>query len=256
MRLPRPAAPRPGPAPPSQPKPPDGRGGERPRIQLAPPEPPALHAHGVAKRWGRRGPLLLDGIDLTLEGATACRLTGRNGTGKTTLVRIAAGLIAPDAGGVRIRGLAATGARREYQRRVGFLSAGGGLYARLSVRRHLDMWSRLCLMAPDERGPAITRALARFRLEELEQSRADRLSMGQRQRVRIAMALLHDPDVVLLDEPRNSLDDEGVEALERALRTVLGRGGAVLWASPTAADAPFAFDQAYVLDGGVLHEAG
>ena len=232
------------------------RSGERPRIQLVPPEPAALRIEGVAKRWGSRRPQLLDGVDLTLEGGSSCRLTGRNGTGKTTLMRIAAGLIAPDRGAVSIRGLTTAHARREYQRRVGFLSAGGaGLYARLSVRDHLQLWARLCLLAPDVRRPAIALALERFDLTALAGDRVDRLSMGQRQRVRLAMALLHEPEVVLLDEPRNSLDDEGVELLLVALRAVVDRGGALLWAAPTAADAPFEFDRAYVLSDGRLAEA-
>jgi ABC-2 type transport system ATP-binding protein len=132
---------------------------------------------------------------------------------------------------------------------------GGGLYARLSVRRHLDLWAHLCLLSPRERIWAIQRSLVHFELEELADRRVDRLSMGQRQRVRLAMAFQHEPDVVLLDEPRNSLDEDGVELLERALRDVLARRGAVLWAAPTPRDATFQFDLAYVLADGRLDEA-
>jgi ABC-type protease/lipase transport system fused ATPase/permease subunit len=80
----------------------------------------------------------------------------------------------------------------------------------------------------------------------------DRLSTGQRQRVRLAMALIHSPAVVLLDEPAASLDDEGVALLGATLERMLGRGAAAIWAAPRDSDATYRFDRRYVLGGGAL----
>ena len=95
----------------------------------------------------------------------------------------------------------------------------------------------------------VERALQRFGLESLQRRRVDRLSMGQRQRVRLAMTFLHEPPLVLLDEPGTSLDEQGLELLDAALAEVATRGGAVLCCSPPNAPVLRA-DAAYLLEGG------
>lgn len=222
----------------------------------APADGLALSAERIVKRWTRREAPVLDGVDLALSGGEAGCLTGGNGAGKTTLLRIAAGLIAPDSGTVTVHGISPERRRRDYQRRIGFLSTGGaGLYARMSARRHLALWARMCLLSSTETDRSIAVAIERFELEGLISKRVDRLSTGQRQRVRLAMTFQHEPDLVLLDEPRNGLDDEGTELLARALRDLLARGGAVLWAVPGLRDAPFEFDRVFVIEDGSLAEA-
>jgi ABC-type multidrug transport system ATPase subunit len=222
-----------------------------PRLVVA---PPVLEMRGIVKRWRRDRPPVLDRLDLDLEGGTAVRISGVNGAGKTTLLRIAAGLIGCDAGTSAIAGIDPTRERREYQRRIGLVTAGSGLYARLSVRRHLELWYRLALQPPRYRAPVIERAIADFRLEELADSRVDRISMGQRQRLRLAMAFLHEPLVALLDEPANSLDADGAELLGAAVHALRLRGGAALWCCPSGDGSRFDFDRAYVLDAGALRQ--
>jgi ABC-type multidrug transport system ATPase subunit len=216
-------------------------------------ELPLLSARGITKRWDRRKPPLLDGVDLVVEAGRIVSLIGGNGAGKTTLLRILANLIFPDAGVVRLDGLDPKRQRREFQRRLGFVSAGyGGMYARFSPRQHLDYWARLALVPSSERHPARERTLARFGLEEFADRRVDRLSMGQRQRVRLAMAFLHDPKLVLLDEPWNSLDPAGIAVLTNVLLDFKAGGGTVVCCSPTGADIEEHADETYsVGDGGV-----
>jgi ABC-type multidrug transport system ATPase subunit len=96
----------------------------------------------------------------------------------------------------------------------------------------------------------INQAIVRFDLRDLADQRVDRLSMGQRQRVRLATAFLHEPELVLLDEPHTSLDDLGLGVLEDAIAQVTSRGGAVLWCSPTRAGLPIPADESYTLAGG------
>jgi ABC-type multidrug transport system ATPase subunit len=214
---------------------------------------PALAMHGITKRWPRQERPVLDELDLVLEPGTSVLLRGRNGVGKTTLLRIAAGMIMPDRGAIEVFGLDPERDRSEYQRRISLLSAGDrGLYARLSVWRNIEFSVALSLVPRSERGPVIERALARFSLEDLARRRVDRLSMGQRQRVRLAIALVREPDVVLLDEPSTSLDSDGLALVSAALREITGRGGGVIWCSPTGDHEQLAFDRTYVLEQGAL----
>lgn len=224
-----------------------------PELDLAEIEIPAVEAYDVCKKWQGMSHPVLDDTRLVVKRGAAVYIGGRNGIGKTTLLRIVAGLIKPDAGTVRVNGLHPELNRKEFQRRVGFLSAGDrGLYARLSVRRHLDFWARLFLMPPGEAEAAVEHAIDRFFLHDLLKRRADRLSMGQRQRVRLAGLFLHSPDVVLLDEPRNSLDDEGIEVMTASLTSQLDRGGAVVWCSPRGEETGFDFAASYSLEEGRL----
>jgi ABC-2 type transport system ATP-binding protein len=198
--------------------------------------PARLALRGVSKRWDQRRPLI-ENVDLELEGGTIAYITGPNGAGKTTLLRVAAGLIDPNEGTVRLDGFDPRRDRVEFQRRLGFLSAGsGGLYARISVRQHLDLWARVALVPASRRHEACRKMIDTFGIAELVSSRVDRLSMGQRQRLRLAMAFLHEPRLVLFDEPWNSLDTAGAELLADALRSFRARGGTAVCCTPTGAE--------------------
>jgi ABC-type multidrug transport system ATPase subunit len=199
---------------------------------------------GVWRHWGRGKNrwAVLRGIDLH-----------RNGAGKTTLLRIATAILAPDEGTVTIDGLRSDRNWREYHRRLGFLSAGDrGLYARFSVRGHLEYAARLAFIRRSDRGRAVDEAAVRFGLGDLIKRRADRLSQGQRQRLRLALTFVHQPKVLLLDEPGNSLDDEGLAMLAAATEDVLARGGAVIWCSPMGESQSVQFDRRLVIEDGTL----
>jgi ABC-2 type transport system ATP-binding protein len=196
---------------------------------------PVLAARGLTKRWEKRAPLF-SGLDLDLRSSTIAAFTGVNGAGKTTLLRVLAGLIDPDAGVVTIDGLHPRRNRREYARRVGYLSAThGGLYARLKVAGHLDYWGRLSLLSAPERAERVAWALERFELRALADRRVDRISMGQRQRLRLALTFLHRPKAVLLDEPWNSLDDDGTRLLQDMLVEHALAGGVAVCCVPDGA---------------------
>jgi len=213
---------------------------------------PPLEVYNVHKRWHKDRPLA-DGVNLTLERGEVAWLGGANGAGKTTLLRIIAGLIDPDTGEIRAYGLHPVLERREYHRRVGFLSAGNtGIYARLTVRKQLDCWARVAFIPREGRAERVQETLDFYGLEPLAQQRSDRLSMGQRQRLRIAMTFIARPQLVLLDEPRNSLDAQGAEMLHASVRGTIQRGGAVLWVSPTGEEQSFDFDTRYLLEDGQL----
>ena len=219
-------------------------------------QPMPLSLRGVSKAWDRGRVPVLNRVDLDLDVGDKVRIAGRNGVGKTTLMRIAAGLIDPDRGKATVWGTSAIEHPERYQRLVSFLPAGDrGLYARLSVRRQLRFWARIAMVPRNEVAARVEEAIATFDLGELADRRVDRMSMGQRQRLRIAMTFLPHPDVVLLDEPLTSLDGEGAEILYGALERLLDKGGALLWCSPAGERLEYEFDRTYVLDEGRLVRA-
>jgi len=204
---------------------------------------------GVSKTWEPEAGPVLDRVDIALGAGALVALIGSNGAGKTTLLRIAAGLIGPDEGRVRLDGFDPFSDRREFQQRLGYLSAGqGGLYARISITGHLEYWARIAFVPRASRRNAIEGAIERFQLRDIASRRVDRLSTGQRQRARLAMAFLHDPTLVLLDEPQSSLDEEGIHVLNDVLAQYVDAGGTAVCCSPRGEniDSP-----SYVLD---LHD--
>jgi ABC-type multidrug transport system ATPase subunit len=210
---------------------------------------------GVWRHWGRgkKRWAVLRGVDLHVAPGSSVGIAGRNGAGKTTLLRIGTGILTPDQGTVTIDGLRSDRNWREYHRRLGFLSAGDrGLYARFSVRGHLKYATRLAFMPRSARAAAIEAAVVRFGLNDLATRRADRLSQGQRQRLRLALTFVHQPKVLLLDEPGNSLDEEGLAMLAGATEDVLARGGAAIWCSPMGEAQTVQFDRRLVIEDGTL----
>lgn len=195
-------------------------------------ESPSLLAEGISHAW--RGRPVLRGLELALGAGEVVALSGANGAGKTTLIRILTGTLEPAAGRVRLGALELAADRRAYLRRVGHVAAGDrGLYARLDVRANLEIAVALSLAPRARRAELVGAALARFELEPLARRRVDRLSMGQRQRVRLAICFAHEPQVALLDEPTTSLDADGLTLLAGALGDLAARGGSGLWVIPT-----------------------
>jgi ABC-2 type transport system ATP-binding protein len=214
---------------------------------------PVLELEDIHHRWKGQTQAVLDDVNLTLRGGEVTWVGGRNGVGKTTLLRLAAGILMPQRGSVRMGEVTPRSKRRHYHRQIGFLSAGDrGLQARMRVRQQLDYWARLAYVPRERRAAIVARSLQRFDLEELAENRVDRMSMGQRQRVRLAMAFLHEPRALLLDEPRNSLDDDGYRLLREQIERAAGQGVAVLWCSPRGEDRVLACDTAYMLEEGRL----
>lgn len=195
---------------------------------------PTLSLTGVSKRWRGAPAPVLSGVDLEISAGSITWIVGRNGVGKTTLLRVVSALILPDSGHVRVCGIDPERQRRDFQRQIGFLPAAtSGLYARMTGRQHLQYWAKLALMSRSDRTTAIARAIEDFGLHDICDRRVDRLSMGQRQRLRLGMTFMHRPALLLLDEPRNSLDDEGVAILAGAISAATARGSAAIWCSPT-----------------------
>lgn len=217
--------------------------------------PSLVSLTSVWRSWGRgvNRRSILRGVDLDLSPGTGIYISGRNGAGKTTLLRICTGILAPDAGTVEVNAISLSSSWRRYHRRIGFVAAGDrGLYARLTVRDHLAHWLGLALVPRRERAAAIEGALIVFDLLPLAARRAERLSQGQRQRLRLALAFVHQPNVLFLDEPSSSLDEDGRAVLDAAVADVLARGGAAICCGPMGERQLPCLDRSAVLQDGQL----
>jgi heme ABC exporter ATP-binding subunit CcmA len=227
------------------------RAGEPSRVPGGDDPLPAMRLDNVTRHFGRgaKKRVVLRNVTFVVDPGALVHIGGKNGAGKTTLLRLMAGILRPNEGEVAIGELSTERSWREFHRRIGFLSAGDrGLYARLTVRAHLEYWCALAFVARGQRAAHVDDALSTFGLAELSDRRSERLSQGQRQRLRLALALVHRPKVLLLDEPRNSLDSDGLELLASGVRAAVGRGASVVWCSPPGEDQPVDFDRQLLLE--------
>jgi ABC-2 type transport system ATP-binding protein len=164
-----------------------------------------LSASHLTRRFGER--LAVEDLSFEVRAGEIFGLLGPNGAGKTTTLRILAGLIAPSSGNAIVAGISLSPqTAADIRSKVGFLTEAPGLWDRLSVWMNLLVYARLYGVAdPDA---AVRRSLALFGLEERAADHAAQLSKGMKQKVALARALIHDPSIVLLDEPNSGLDPQ------------------------------------------------
>lgn len=205
-------------------------------------------ARGLEKRFGRT--VGLDGIDLEIPSGTALAILGPNGAGKSTLLRLAAGLARPTAGSLRVCGDLAHS--RGARARVGFIGHATGLYPELTARENLIFASRLHRVS--EPGRRADELLAAEGLGRAANRRVRGFSHGMAQRVAIAVGLVHDPEIVLLDEPFTGLDQRASDRLRERLAELHRRGCTLLLVTHDVGVAAQLADAAIVLRRGrIIH---
>ena len=210
----------------------------------------AIATHGVSKRYGEV--LAVDALDLTVRRGEVYGFLGRNGAGKTTTIRMLLGLIRPSAGDVEVLGRRMRPGEHEVLGRVGYLVESAAAYPNLTVRENLEIQRRLT-GAPRT---AVGEAIELMRLESYADRRAGVLSLGNRQRLSLARALLHHPDLLVLDEPANALDPAGIVEVRELLRSLAReRGVTVFMSSHILAEVAHLADRIGIVhDGRLLEE--
>jgi len=185
-----------------------------------------LELHGVTKRYGDR--IAVDNLSLSVLPGQMVGFVGTNGAGKTTTMRILMGVLEPDAGTVRWHGRPADADAR---RGFGYMPEERGLYPKMRIRHQLIYLAGLRGTPTDVAASAVDGLLAEFGLADRALERVEQLSLGNQQRVQLAAALVHDPELLVLDEPFSGLDPVGVDALAHILAERVRRGVGVLFSS-------------------------
>ena len=199
---------------------------------LAPLPPCALEIRGLVKRFERPA---VDGLDLAVRAGEFYALLGPNGAGKTTTLRMIAGLTRPDAGAIHVAGIDALADPVAAKRVMAWISDEPMIYDKLTPREYLEFVAGLWGVVP---------ALAQMRAQELldwldlaahADERCEGFSKGMRQKVALAGALVHEPQVIILDEPLTGLDAGSARQVKNVLRERVRAGGAIIsWKSPNA----------------------
>lgn len=180
---------------------------------------------GIKKSFGLKP--ILRGVDLNIQAGERVALLGANGAGKTTLLRMLAGLSRPSEGKITIDGLDLLQQTREVRRKVGFVAHQPYLYDELTALENLLFFARM--YAVEQPQARATNLLLRVGLQKKARERASSLSRGQFQRLALARALLHSPQLLLLDEPDTGLDQQGLELLNELLQEHCAQGGTILF---------------------------
>ena len=203
---------------------------------------------GVSKAYGRgeRHHLALDRLDLTVPAGEVFGLLGQNGAGKTTAMRCLLGLVRPTAGTCRILGADCGRDLHRVISRVGALIETPGLTPTLSGRRNLLLLARLARMGRGD----VDRALEAVGLADQANDAVATYSLGMRQRLGVAVALLRDPEVLILDEPANGLDPAGIAEIRHLLVSLAREGRTVVVASHLLPEVERTCDRLAVIDAG------
>ena len=217
-----------------------------------------ISAENLTKQFNVRGvPLVaVNHLSFRVSSGEVYGLLGPNGAGKTTTLRMIMGLLEPDSGYVEIGGVRSTQKSSDMRKQLGLISTNDGVYPWLSVREMLMYFADLY---------AVEQGLARERLEELANlldlrgfidQRCSTLSTGQKQRVTLARGLMHDPPVMLLDEPTRGLDVVGSQAIFRFIDLLKQRGKVVLLSTHRLDEAERVCDRFGLLHRGNLQFEG
>lgn len=213
---------------------PETRQGSRPAVTLPPTDhqdegPPAIEAQGLTRRFGRF--TAVENVSFRIRRGEIFGFLGSNGCGKTTTMRMLTGLLPATEGEARIFGRAVDATNLALRRRVGFMSQGFSLYGELTVRQNLDLHARLYRLPSQRIAPRVAELVDRFDLERHLEARAQDLPLGLRQRLSLAVAVIHAPELLILDEPTSGVDPVARDGFWRLLLELSRQHGVTIFVS-------------------------
>lgn len=211
---------------------------------------PRVELRGIRREF--RGGAGVHGVDLTIAAGEIHALVGLNGAGKTTLMRLMLGMLRPDAGEVRIDGVALGDLASSAWAGVGHLVEQALVYGELGVRDNLRLAARLHGASRAAASAMADAAIDELGLARYARVRARRLSLGNRQRVGLAAAMQHEPALIVLDEPTNALDPAGVIVLREAILRRAASGAGILVSSHHLDEVARVADRISVMNDGRL----
>jgi len=205
----------------------------------------ALQLENVSKTYGKRR--VVDGVSMEVSRGEVFGLLGPNGSGKTTSIRMALDIIKPDSGTVSLLGDMPL---RDALSRVGYLPEERGLYQRSKVTEILSFLGRLKRMEPSKAAARAAEMLQRVGLYEHRDKKVNALSRGMNQLVQFAGALIHEPDLIVLDEPFSGLDPLNVKLMKEIIGEQKARGAAVIFSTHQMADVEELCQRVFLISDG------
>ncbi len=213
-----------------------------------------IEIDGLAKRFG--DVTAVDGISFRAPDGKVTGLLGPNGAGKTTTLRMLYGLIKPDQGRITVDGVNAAADPLAAQGRIGVLPDARGLYPRLTAREHIRYFGKLNGMAGTELENRIDALVELLDMGTIADRRANGFSHGERMKVSLGRALVHDPRTVLLDEPTNGLDVQSTRAVRGLIRKMKADGRCVLFSSHIMQEVSALCDHIVIIADGKIAAEG
>jgi ABC-2 type transport system ATP-binding protein len=214
----------------------------------------AITTRNLTRRFGKLD--AVENLNLQVSAGSLFGLIGPNGAGKTTTLRMLAGLLEPSAGEIRINELAIRKYWRDVQWQIGFMPDFFGVYEDLLVWEYLDFFARCYKLSPQRRSKSIAELLELVDLTEKRDVYVHTLSRGMRQRLCLAHALVHDPQVLLLDEPASGLDPRARIEMRELLRELRSMGKTILLSSHILTELAELCDSVAILERGRLVVSG
>ena len=210
--------------------------------------PPIISVKGLTKRFGGR--TVVDHVDLTVGQGRICGFLGPNGSGKTTTLRMICGLIIPDEGEGEVLGLDLRTRRSAIKAQIGYMTQKFGLFGDLSIRENLEFIGRVYGL--EDRGRQVQDALERLGLASRADQMAAKLSGGWKQRLALAAAVLHEPKILLLDEPTAGVDPQARREFWDQIHELASGGMTVLVSTHYMDEAERCHEIAYIAYGVML----
>jgi ABC-2 type transport system ATP-binding protein len=207
-----------------------------------------ITTEGLTRRFGSQ--VAVDGLTVTIETGEVFGFLGHNGAGKTTTVRMLNGVLAPNAGSVRVFGLDPVTHGHRIRARTGVLTETPALDSRLTARATLLHFAEVYSVPPRDRRRRVDELLATFELEKRADSKVGGFSKGMRQRLALARTLIHDPDIIFLDEPTSGLDPVAIRDVHQMIEWLTHRGRTVFLCTHNLAEAERLCDRVAVLSQG------
>ncbi|HYT11539.1 MAG TPA: ATP-binding cassette domain-containing protein [Candidatus Nitrosopolaris sp.] len=215
---------------------------------------PAVSVERLEKTLGKN--MVLRGISFEAQPGEIFGLLGPNGAGKTTTLRLIATLLSPDAGSIEVLGFDTRTAPEEVRRRVGVVTADIGVYPRLSARENIAYFAQLSGLDGRELKSRVGAVIERLDIDSFAGQRAESLSSGQKQKVAIARAIVHDPPLLMFDEPTSNLDVLASREVREFMVESKGRGKCVIFSTHVLHDAERLCDRITILHQGEVVASG
>ena len=218
-----------------------------------------VQVEGLAKTFfdEARGAIqAVDGVSFDCRAGAIFGLLGANGAGKTTMLRMLATILRPTAGRARVMGHDVVAEPEVVRRSLGFYSASTALYPRLTARETLEFFARVNRYPRERVGARVDELVERFGIDRFESVRVEKLSSGMKQKVSIARTVVHDPPVLVFDEPTVGLDVINALEMQEVIRALRAEGKTIIFSTHVMSEAEKLCDTIAIIHGGRLLTSG